>query len=170
MFFQVLDSFDAQVTDAINVTAEDIATLEDYSVSLGTAQDSVTNETTDLTTQQGVVSDSETAVGVVASILLNETENCDKANASLMQLQLRFDSLSVLSEEDITDVRNRLVMIESQLVTADIENMIMQLTIELDRQRNIVNILESEIDGITTERDLLRQVYNSLPQSCNDVV
>jgi len=134
------------------------------------AHDSVANETDDLTSQQRIVNNSETAVGIAASLMLNETDNCDNTNASLMQLRSRFDSLSLLSEEDITDVRNRLTMVESQLTTADIENMVMQLTIELDQQRNIVNILETEIDGITTERDLLRQVYSSLPQSCNDVV
>ena len=167
---QVLDYFDAQVTDAINTTAEDIVALEDYRVSLEMAQDSVANETTDLTTQQGTINAGEVAVEVAAGVVLNETQNCNNANASLMQLQSRFDSLSLLSEEDITNVRNRLAMVESQLTIADIENMIMQLTDELDRQRNIVNTLETDIEGITIERDLLRQVYNSLPQSCNDVV
>ena len=61
-------------------------------------------------------------------------------------------------------------MLESQLTLADIENMIMQLTSELQRQRNVVEMLETEIESVTTERDLIRQVYESLPQSCsNDV-
>jgi len=139
-------------------------------VLLEIAQERVDNETTDLTNQQRNVNDAEIAVGNAASHLLTETQNCDNANASVIDLQSRFDNLSLLSEEDITDIRNRLAMLESQLTLADIENMIMQLTSELQRQRNVVEMLETEIESVTTERDLIRQVYESLPQSCsNDV-
>ena len=126
----------------------------------------VENITPDLISQQEYINNTEAEIVTAARMVQDTTYRCNNANASVIELQSQLDNLSYLSYEDIADIRNRITQVE--LSIDDIQNMTAILTGELIQQRVTIGMLENEIEEITTEKDTLTELYNSLPQSCDE--
>jgi len=163
-----LNSWNAEVTDAVQTTVENFRAINSSRTLLETRQMAVGNVTLDFISQQGHINNTETAVEDATRLIEDATYDCNNASASVTELQSQLDNIGLLSYEDIVDIRNRIMLVE--LSVANIENMTAILNSEFTRQRDIINTLENEIAGITTERDILIQLYNSLPQSCDEVI
>lgn len=126
----------------------------------------VENITLDFISQQEYINNTEVDIETATRTVQDRTYSCVNANASVAELQSRLDNLNFLSYEDIADVSNRITLVE--LSIDDIQNMAAILTGKITQQRVTIGMLENEIAEITTEKDMLTELYNSLPQSCDE--
>ena len=126
----------------------------------------VENITLDFISQQEYINDTEADIQTATRTVQDRTYSCINADSSVAELQSRLDNLNFLSYEDIADVSNRITLVE--LSIDDIQNMAAILTGKITQQRVSIGILENEIAEIMTERDTLTELYNSLPQSCDE--
>ena len=129
---------------------------------------SVENITLDFISQQEYINDTEVEIETATRLVQDATYSCNNASASVKELQSQLDNLSSLSYEDIAKIRNRIMLVE--LGIDDIQNMTATLSDEIKQQRIAINTLENEISDVKTEKDTLTQLYNSLPQSCDEDV
>ena len=136
--------------------------------SLEAGQMSVENITLDFISQQEYINDTEVEIETATRLVQDATYSCNNASASVKELQSQLDNLSSLSYEDIAKIRNRIMLVE--LGIDDIQNMTATLSDEIKQQRIAINTLENEISDVKTEKDTLTQLYNSLPQSCDEDV
>ena len=126
----------------------------------------VENITLDFISQQQYVNDTEADIDTATRIIQDTTYGCVNANASMAELQSQLDDLNFLSYEDIADISNRIILVE--LSINDIQNMATTLTGKITQQRVTIGMLENEIVEIMTEKGTLTELYNSLPQSCDE--
>ena len=126
----------------------------------------VENITLGFISQQEYINDTEVEIETATRQVQDATYSCNNASASVKELQSQLDNLSSLSYEDIDKIRNRIMLVK--LGIGDIQNMTATLSDEIMQQRITINTLENEIADIRTEKDTLTQLYNSLPQSCDE--
>ena len=126
----------------------------------------VENITLDFISQQEYLNDTEANIETATILVQNATYSCANASASAAELESKLDNLNFLSYEDIAAISNRITLVE--LSIDDIQYMTATLTAEITQQRVTIGMLENEIAEIMTEKDTMTELYNSLPQSCDE--
>ena len=162
---QTLNGWTAELTNAVRTT-EDLEFINFSRVSLEADEMTIENIRLDFISQQQSINETEVEVENAATAIQDTTDSCDNASASVAELQEKLDNITLLSDDDIADISVRITQVE--LSIDDIQNAVSVLTRELTEQTATIDMLERDIAGIMTERDILLELYNSLPQSCDE--
>ena len=147
-------------------TTQDLEFINSHITSLEAGEMTIENITLDFISQQQSINETEAEVENAATAIQDATDSCDNASASVAELQEKLDNITLLSDDDITDISDRITQVE--LSIDDIQYTVGVLTEVITEQRASIDMLESDIAGIMTERDTLLELYNSLPQSCDE--
>ena len=147
-------------------TTQDLEFINSHKISLEAGEMTIENITLDFISQQQSINETEAEVENAATAIQDATDSCDNASASVAELQEKLDNITLLSDDDITDISDRITQVE--LSIDDIQYTVGVLTEVITEQRASIDMLESDIAGIMTERDTLLELYNSLPQSCDE--
>ena len=147
-------------------TTQDLEFINSHITSLEAGEMTIENITLDFISQQQSINETEAEVENAATAIQDATDSCDNVSASVTELQEKLDNITLLSDDDITDISDRITQVE--LSIDDIQYIVGVLTEVITEQRASIDMLESDIAGIMTERDTLLELYNSLPQSCDE--
>ena len=126
----------------------------------------VENIMVEFISQQESINETEAEVENAVTTIQDATDSCDNASASVAELQVQLENITLLSDDDIADISDRITQVE--LNTEEIQNIVAILTREITEQMSSIDMLKSDIESIMADKNTLEALYNSLPQSCDD--